>query len=61
MGKNDFIARLIYGIYNALIFTAESEKEKSARSRSVANRSRQPSSNQKIAKEWGEQGSKVKY
>ena len=27
MGKKDFIARLIDGIYNALIFTAENEKK----------------------------------
>lgn len=47
MGKKDFAARPNRWNLQRSDLYGQERKEKSARSRSVANRSRQPSSNQK--------------
>ena len=54
MGKNDFAARLIDGIYNALIFTAESEKKNQLDLDQRQTAQDNLAQIKKIAKEWEE-------
>ena len=61
MGKKDFIARLIDGIYNALIFTAESEKKNQLDLDQWQTAQDNLAQIKKIAKEWEEQGNRIKY
>lgn len=61
MGKKDFAARLIGGIYNALIFTAESEKKNQLDLDQWQTAQDNLAQIKKIAKEWEEQGNRIKY
>ena len=61
MGKKDFIARLIDGIYNALIFTAENEKKNQLDLDQWQTAQDNLAQIKKIAKEWEEQGNRIKY
>lgn len=61
MGKKDFAARLIDGIYNALIFTAESEKKNQLDLDQWQTAQDNLAQIKKIAKEWEEQGNRIKY
>jgi len=55
MGKKDFAARLIDGIYNALVFTAEREKKNQLDLDQWQTTQDNLAQIKKIAKEWSEQ------